>query len=173
MPSRRRFLREELEDLKEKLTTEHDGWQELRFPRKMQAKEIMDEPHLIDDDATIKELLYKMKLLNATNFIVVDDDDHVRGIVTESDFLKILSRPSIPSGIGGVHSADLLFRASEVVRDIMTADPVTVDQNDTIEDVTTTMRKFKISHVPVVNDDDKVIGIINTKDILTVLRLIG
>ncbi|RZN45213.1 CBS domain-containing protein [archaeon] len=173
MPSRRRFLRDELEGLKEKLSTEHDGWQELRFPRKMQAREIMEEPHLIDDDATIKDLLYKMKLLNATNFIVVDDDEKVRGIVTESDFLKIVSRPSLPSGIGGAHSADLFFRASEVVRDIMTEDPITVREDDSLEEVTTTMRKFKISHVPVVDKTEKVLGIISTKDVLTVLRLLG
>lgn len=52
------------------------------------------------------------------------------------------------------------------VKDIMTASPKTVSPDTSIKDIATLMLIERISGAPVVDDKDKVVGVISEKDIL-------
>ncbi|MHC1608860.1 MAG: CBS domain-containing protein [Candidatus Methanofastidiosia archaeon] len=173
MPVKRRFLENEIKELKESLREEKDKTREVRFPSRMATKDIMQKCHEVDADMSIKELLLRLKDFQTTNFVVVDDNKKIIGIVTESDLMKIISKPLISTGIGGIGYKEAFLRTSEYVKDIMTYDPITISQDQTVEEVATLMRRFKISHVPVTEKDNKVVGIVSMKGILTVLRILS
>jgi len=54
---------------------------------------------------------------------------------------------------------------NEKVKVIMTKDPITVGANDSVEHAANILRKFKIEHLPVIDSDKKLIGIISFYDL--------
>lgn len=54
---------------------------------------------------------------------------------------------------------------NEKVKVIMTKDPITVGANDTIEKAAEILKKFKIEHLPVIDSEKKLIGILSFYDL--------
>ncbi|WP_022855236.1 CBS and ACT domain-containing protein [Thermodesulfobacterium thermophilum] len=83
------------------------------------------------------------------------------GIVTQTDI-----KEATPPQFAGVDLKELydLFLSLKV-KDIMTPDPITVSPEDTIEKASVLMLENKISGLPVVNENNYVIGIITQTDI--------
>lgn len=54
---------------------------------------------------------------------------------------------------------------NEKVKSIMTNDPITISQNDSIGEAARILKKFKIEHLPVIDDNRKLIGIISFYDL--------
>jgi len=54
---------------------------------------------------------------------------------------------------------------NEKVKSIMTKDPITVKADDSIEKATNILKKFRIEHLPVIDDDNKLIGILSFYDL--------
>jgi len=166
-------LRKELEEYKERKLDEDTFSQKLRFPGKMLAKDVMTNYRYVSPDTPISELLTLMKEYNTAIFIVVDESKNLIGIVRESDLIKLLSRPKFKAGIGGSIYKEAFIRVSDNVEDIMTRKPIFVYETQTIEEVATVMRKYKIKNLPVLDSEKKVKGIINTKHLLLLMRLLG
>jgi CBS domain-containing protein len=53
-----------------------------------------------------------------------------------------------------------------LVRDVMTADPVTVSPGASVEDVVRLMREHEMSGLPVVDEDGRLIGIVTESDLV-------
>ena len=87
------------------------------------------------------------------------------GIVTDRD----LKRASA-SDITTLEVHELLFLLSKVkVEKIMTKNPITVPPNFTVEETAEILLENKISGVPVVDDQGRVVGIITQADLFKVL----
>lgn len=56
------------------------------------------------------------------------------------------------------------------VKDVMTRSVITVKEQDTLSDVADLLIKVKISGIPVVDKDKKMVGIITTTDLLNLMR---
>ena len=54
---------------------------------------------------------------------------------------------------------------NEKVMSIMTKDPITITKNDSLEDVRNLLKKFKIEHLPVIDESHKLVGIISFYDL--------
>ena len=54
---------------------------------------------------------------------------------------------------------------NEKVKKIMTKDPITVVVGDTVEKATEILKKYKIEHLPVIDKDHKLIGILSFFDL--------
>ncbi len=54
---------------------------------------------------------------------------------------------------------------NEKVKAIMTKDPITVGADDSIEKAANILKKFKIEHLPVVDSNNKLIGILSFYDL--------
>jgi len=52
------------------------------------------------------------------------------------------------------------------VRDIMDADPVTVGEDETVEDLVTLLRRHELPGVPVVDGDRRLLGIVTENDLV-------
>lgn len=82
---------------------------------------------------------------------VIDPGNHLVGVVTEFDILNAL-----------LAKKDLLTLKAE---DIMTRDPVTVEETTTAEDIVKRMLEYQIIRVPVVREG-RLVGIISRTDLL-------
>jgi len=59
-----------------------------------------------------------------------------------------------------------MIRTDLRVADLMTLDPVTVARDATIEEAEALLREFRISGLPVVDDDERLVGVISQTDLL-------
>jgi uncharacterized protein (DUF39 family)/predicted transcriptional regulator len=121
---------------------------ELRVSDVMRTKVIVANP---DDD--VKEVAKKLVEKGIDHLPVVDETKKLIGIVTSWDLARALA-----SGKGKL-------------AEIMTKQVITVLQNESIDVVARRMAKHNISGVPVVDDVNRVIGIVTTDDISK--RLVG
>ena len=92
---------------------------------------------------------------------VVDKDGKLVGIVSERD-LKAAS----PSSATSLDMYEMTYLLSELkVKAIMTKDPVRIRRTDTVERAALIMRDRKFGSLPVVDEAEKVVGIITDTDI--------
>lgn len=89
--------------------------------------------------------------------VVVDDDGELRGILTRTDFVAIVS---------GQEPKD-----QTPVSEYMTTDVLTAKGGDSIRDVADRMIEAGIHHMPVL-DDGEVIGMITTSDLTAYLSTV-
>ena len=102
--------------------------------------------------ATIRDLLETLAE-HRIGAVVVSADGGIDGIVSERDVVRHLT------AAGGA----LL---DQPVSSIMTADVVTCRGDTAVEDLMRTMTDRRIRHVPVVDDDGTVIGIVSIGDVV-------
>ncbi len=174
-----KFLRHTKEDIKKMLEgtelhkeiKEKPSKKKVRFPERMEVRNVMKKPVKIKEGSTIRDLLVLLQETQKTCFVVMDDKEKLKGIVTESDILKIIRKPRKKTGIGGIGYKGLLFRGAETVGDIMTRNPIYVKTTCKLEEAASIMRDYKIRHLPVV-ENHKLVGSIDLRDILLVLRIL-
>ena len=97
----------------------------------------------------------ELMLDNDVGSVLVVEDDELRGILTRTDFVDIVakSRP----------------KAATPVSDYMTTDVVTTSAQDPIRDVADAMTEHGFHHMPVVSDEDGLIGMITSTDLAAYL----
>jgi len=104
---------------------------------------------------------------------VVDAQDNVVGMVTEGDFLRrseIGTRRQRPKWleflVGPGRIADEYVHASgRTVEEVMTKDPVTVTEDDTLDTVVELMERRRIKRLPVVRNG-KMVGIVSRSNLM-------
>ncbi|MBC7328144.1 CBS domain-containing protein [bacterium] len=139
----------------------------------MLAKDIMRKPVCVLEEDTLEDVMKIMEREGVTGVVVQDAEGELKGILTERDFLKALVEPPHPTlalyGIFVVPEETLrkAFRDFKVLhaRDIMTKKVLTVDENATLEDISSIMLHNNINHLPVLKGG-RVIGMIERNDVL-------
>jgi CBS domain-containing protein len=102
--------------------------------------------------ATVRELLDTLAA-HRIGAVVVSSGEGIAGIVSERDVVRQLRE------VG----AELL---DQPVAGIMTADVVTCREDTSVEDLMTTMTQHRIRHVPVVDADGALQGIVSIGDLV-------
>jgi CBS domain-containing protein len=109
---------------------------------------------------------------------VIDDDGRVVGMLSTGDLIVEEARVHFPTVVNflGVNvtlpfSERKLDESVEkalgaTVGEVMTDDPVTCSADTTVEDAATLMHDRDLSRLPVVDDDDRLIGLIARGDIV-------
>ena len=103
-------------------------------------------PHTTLQDAAAQLLEH-----NIGSVVVVDDDGHAEGLLTATDFVRL--------------AVDNAVANEETVASYMSSDIVTATAGDPITTVADTMIDNRFHHVPVVDEEEGVIGIITTTDL--------
>jgi len=106
-------------------------------------------------------------------FPVLDQAGEVIGVVSEGDLLAKLALDGgdghMPGMIGGIlHHQQLEKARATTAGDLMTAQPVTVAPQDTVEHAARVMYLRRVKHLPVVDADNQLAGIISRADVLSV-----
>ncbi|CAH2214999.1 CBS domain-containing protein [Tepidibacter aestuarii] len=144
----------------------------------MTAKDIMTtDVVVVKQDSTIKEIA-EIFLKNRIGGVpVVDEENKIVGIISETDIIQKEKNVNVPSFINilqGYIFFDSFKEVEEDIRkiaaykasDIMSKEVMTVREDDSVEYVANEMIKRSINRVPVVDDNNYIKGIICRYDLI-------
>ena len=147
-----------------------------RLLNNITADMIMHKPvHSVKPDENISQAAQVMADTNVSGLPVINASEEIVGVVSEKDFLKELSEGSNQSFMSVIaHCLNnkgcvALPIKKLTVRDIMTANAVTVSEKDTLADIINLLKKHEINRIPVKDDSNRLTGIITRSDIIKTL----
>lgn len=105
----------------------------------------------VSPDTLVEDAAKEMLEHGIGSVVAVDDDGRIEGILTTTDFVRIV--------------AERKPKDRTPVSEYMTTDIVTAGPQDSIQQVADAMIRHGFHHMPVLTDDDEVIGIITTTDL--------
>jgi len=116
---------------------------------------------VIDPDSSVAYALTLMRRRNIHSLIVaVDPNTNNFGILTTTDIRdKIIASEQNPAEIQ--------------VKQIMSNNIVTADPEWSLKDCSLHMQKYNVHHLPVVNQDNMLVGIISVTDLFIAAEEIG
>lgn len=119
----------------------------------------------ITHDRSMMKASKVMKDKNISRVPVVDDDGKIVGIVSDRDI-----KDASPSKATTLDMHELYYLLSEIkIRDIMTKKVTTIRASETVEKAAVLMLEGGFGGLPVLDDEDKVVGIITDSDVFKVL----
>ncbi|MGC4045442.1 MAG: CBS domain-containing protein [Armatimonas sp.] len=143
------------------------------------ASEIMTrDVKTIAPDATLREAAEMLAFNGVSGAPVVDDEGHIIGIITDSDLMnEAKKRAALPHvSVFGLFLApeEALRRiyhegADLLVEEIMSKDVETVTGDIIVREIANLMTRRRINRIPVVDTDNKLVGIITRADIMRTL----
>ena len=101
----------------------------------------------------ISKIMVKRRI---SSVVIIDNNDKIIGIVTEKDLIREIC--------GKNHLANTLTAGK-----VMSSPLITISKNSTINDATKLMVEKKIKHLAIHENND-IIGILTTYDLINVLR---
>lgn len=151
--------------------------------KEYKAKDFMEKyVFSVPPEITVHELIRLFVSHNVSAIPVVDGDDTLLGIVSEGDLLYKKVRPYIPQHIDvlggtlyycgyGRYEKSFKKMLATKASEIMTKETICVRPDTEMSVITTLMVDKHLKTVPVVNERNKLVGMITRHDILTVLAL--
>jgi CBS domain-containing protein len=128
----------------------------------MKAEKILEskgrEVFSIHIDAIVNDALQIMSEKNIGALIVLDSQQNIQGIVSERDVMRSCHRSQ--ANVRGL-----------AVKDVMTCREklIVAKAGDDVNDLMGAMTQNHIRHLPIVDDKDKVVGMISIGDIIKAL----
>ena len=124
---------------------------------------MIPSPITIKKNQSISEALDLMSDNNLHRLPVVDDNGKLIGLVTQSVITS-----NTPNNASTLSVFELNYLLNKLtINDIMIKDVVTIKEDALLEEAATILRKNNIGCLPVVDDDNKLLGIITHNDIFT------
>jgi CBS domain-containing protein len=126
---------------------------------------------VVSDSAPFKDVVRRMQEFRVSALPVVDDDQHLVGIVSEADLI-LKEDPELEEG-GHLferrhHRHDREKAAGLVARELMTTPVVTVGPAATLGEAARLMHRKGVKRLPVVNGMGRIFGILSRADLLKV-----
>ena len=152
---------------------EHEYLKHMPFPmpppssgrRDKKATKVKDRmsktPATVTSDESLKDAIWKMEHGHFRHLPVIDENDKLIGMLTDRDVRLI--RPSL-AFVDKNDAAVQLW--SIAVQQAAVFDPVRVKPETTLKESAELMLRWHIGGLPVVDDHDKVVGVITYTDIL-------
>jgi len=109
----------------------------------------------VTSDTLVEDAAQRLREEEIGSLVVVDTHGRIEGILTSTDFVAIVAK-SQP-------------KAETTVERYMTQQVVTVDPQDPIQHAADTMVTYGIRHLPVVDEDGTVIGMLSSTDLTAYL----
>ena len=110
-----------------------------------------DNDAVVLEGSTLHHAIVEMSKKGLSMVTIVDAENNIKGIITDGDLRRMLDK-----------NVDVY---NAVVDDLMTKDPKTVDYREMAVNALQTMSDKKITCMPVVDEDNKLIGTILMQDI--------
>jgi len=148
----------------------------------MRVSDIMTkEVMTVKRDTSVNQVAKLMGAHDISGVPVVDDDNHVIGIITELDlivrntrlemprFIEVLDWGRIPLERPGHAKERLRHMLGTEAADLMTEKVETIAPDASVEDLAELMVKHRVNPVPVVDDAEKLIGIVSRADLVDMM----
>ena len=110
-----------------------------------------DEDAVVLEGSTLHQAIVEMSKKGLSMVTIVDTDNNIKGIITDGDLRRMLDK-----------NVDVY---NAVVDDLMTKNPTTVDYREKAVNALQTMSDKKITCMPVVDEENKLVGTILMQDI--------
>jgi CBS domain-containing protein len=107
----------------------------------------------VSQGASLADAAARLRDLGIGALVVSDDAAHINGILSERDIVRALA----------AHGASALGRT---VGSVMSTDVVTCACGDSVEALMASMTDRRIRHLPVVDDDRALVGIVSIGDVV-------
>ncbi len=118
--------------------------------------QLMTSPvQTVGPETPVHEAAALMRTQDIGSLIVVGTDDHPEGILTSTDFVQLV--------------ADRASTDETLVEEYMNTVTETATADESLEDAADRMMENGIHHLPVVEADEGVIGIVTTTDLTAYL----
>ncbi len=140
------------------------------------------DPQTIGPEESVEAVVQKMHEHELPGLPVVDEDELLIGIVTESDLLMFdehddVDPPAHVQIMGGVIYLGSVKRWEERVRksvastveEIMSTDPITVSPEADAHDAGHLISEHGHNRLPVVDDEGRLVGVVTRVDVLEAL----
>lgn len=121
----------------------------------LKISEIMykgDHVPVVTESTSLKESILEITSKRLGSTCVVNDSGKLSGFITDGDLRRLLEK-NLPIN-------------NLTAKDVMTANPKRISQDVLASFALQTMESFKITSLPVVDDDDKPIGIVHLHDLV-------
>ncbi|OAQ52303.1 histidine kinase [Natrinema mahii] len=115
------------------------------------ARVMSTDVYTVAPDTLVEDAASEMLDNGIGSVVVVDDDNRLEGILTTTDFVRIV--------------AERKPKDRTPVSTYMSTDVVTAGAQDTIRDAADVMVERDFHHIPVVDEDEGVIGMVSTSDL--------
>jgi len=144
------------------------------------AKDIMTtEPITVAPEMPVEELAALLWKNHISGAPVLDGDGNLAGVVTENDLIDQTKKFHIPTVVSILDSVIILDNPNKVdkalkkmtgtkVADICTADPLTIGEEATLEEIATIMAEQGVHTLPVMRDG-RLVGVVGKSDIIRTL----
>lgn len=126
------------------------------------VKDWMSSPVVVlDQDSSVSYALTLMRRRNIRSLLIsIDPIQNIFGILTTTDIRdKIIAKDLNP--------------AKTSVREIMTKNIITADQNWSLKECSIAMQKNNFHHLPVVDENNNLVGLISSTDLFFAAEEIG
>jgi len=109
----------------------------------------------VEPDSTVKEVADNMRR-ETVGSVIVEGSGHPAGIITDRDLtVRILATDKDPKSLDA--------------SDLMTEDPITIEETAGLYELCDLMSKDAVRRMPTVNEDGKLTGIITLDDLIVLL----
>jgi CBS domain-containing protein len=144
----------------------------------MQVKEIMtSEVVTVSTTDSVEQCAKLLQEHDISGLPVLDEAGKVAGMITEGDLIRRASRVKAPGYLeilGGLiylgspkKFVDELQRAMSLeAGQLMSKNLVSIKPDETVEKAATLMVEKKISRLPVIDENHKLVGIVSRRDIM-------
>lgn len=123
------------------------------------ARVMSTSPHTVTPDTLVEDAGEMMLEHDIGSVMIVDENNQLEGILTTTDFVTIV--------------AESQPKAETSVSRYMSTDVITASAQDSIIDAADVMVEHEFHHLPVVDDDEGVIGMITTSDLAAYLSRVS
>jgi CBS domain-containing protein len=149
------------------------------LPGTTKVRDVMTTPVVtLGPDQKVEHAADVLAEKNIGALPVVDENGRLLGMLRDDDLIASEARVHVPTfinflGLGMAFPGEMKHLEQELkkiagatVADVMLTDPPTVGPDDTLEDVATLMHDRGVNSVPVVDADNKVVGIVARADVV-------
>ncbi|MEM0365719.1 MAG: CBS domain-containing protein [Acidilobaceae archaeon] len=127
----------------------------MSYPTAKIGELVKRPPVTLPPLATVEDAVKLMYRENIGSIIVTSPEGRVLGIFTEKDLVRVI-------GEGKPLSTKL--------GEVMTKDPTTVREEDTIVKAVTILSEKRIRHLPVVDSEGRIKGVVSVRDIVSIYK---
>ncbi len=121
-------------------------------------------PLFIEEDRDVEYLINMFVRYGRGCALVRDRGSRVTGIVTLFDLLKIFMPKRKHRLI--LRPPKILLGEQVLVRDIMSRNPIMLHVDNNLLDLLSTMLKYEVSHITIVDDNDEPVAIVSKRTVL-------
>lgn len=114
----------------------------------------------IDPDDIVREAIEKLEINHTGCVCVIDEEGRLEGIFTDGDVRRLFNR-NVNETLAHIYSHPLSAVANK--------SPKAITTQHSLWEALVTMNELRIGALPIVDDDNKVQGVINMQELLKIL----